>query len=204
MLLAQLPRGPLPEGCWGCRVIGAVWELLSLDGRNAGCRRDCVARGPREVAQWVSAASAGTQGTCGMLSHPRNLTRGSYPAVTNLQGSRDQTASAGSLFNASECSLLSARQFVGKQTPGRGRNRLAPSLPRTRAERTPPRGALGQAGRDRGDGALPLPRPNPGFRFRRWPRLVATPAGPRRPLEGSADWASAPVMSCLPSGPASG
>lgn len=81
---------------------------------------------------------------------------GSDPAAMDLRGSRDQTASAGSLFNASECVAAERRQFVGKQTPGQGRIRLAPSLPLTRAARTPPRGALGQACRDRRDSASPL------------------------------------------------
>lgn len=95
---------------------------------------------------------------------------------TDLQGSREQTASAGSLFNASECVAAERPQFVGKQTPGWGRNRLAPSRPGRHAARTPPLGALGLALRDRRYCAPPLPRPpSPGFRFRLWPHLVATP-----------------------------
>lgn len=115
---------------------------------------------------------------------------------TDLQGSGEQTASAGSLFNASECVAAERRQLVGKQTPGRGRNRLAPSRP----ARTPPLGARGLALGDRGYCAPPLPHPpRPGFRFRQWPHLVATPQL-LLAAEGPKVWASARATSHLSPG----
>lgn len=168
-LFAQLSCGPLPEGCRGCR---AVWEFHDRDSGDGGCWRGCDALRARGTERCVGRGS----GKCDTLSHPRDLTRGSDPAVTDLQGSGDQTVGAGSLFNASECVAAERRQFVGKQTPGWGRNHLAPSPLHTHAARTPSRGAQGLASRDRRDCASPLPHPpNPGFRFRQWPRLVATP-----------------------------
>lgn len=79
---------------------------------------------------------------------------GSGSAAPDLQGSQEPPACARGLFRASECaaarrcSLLVNRRRAGKVLP-------CPA----RAPRTPPRGALGLARRDRRDRASPPPVP---------------------------------------------
>lgn len=190
-LQAQPPRGLLREGCWGVVAIGQSGNR-GLSGRNA---RELAGPGrPRAKGAGPRRRRGGCGGSGHRLSRSPALGdphRRSDPAATDPQGIRDQTASAGSLFSSSECAAAERRQFVGKQTPGRGRCRPAASLSRTRAPHTPPRGALGLTRRDRRDRASPHPHPRPGFRFRQGPRCAGdteAPAGPRGPRSDPPSW----------------
>lgn len=174
---------PGGHGDWGS--LGTSVSMAETRGSWRGW--DCPGR--TEQGRGGGPAAAGTPGTGSRALQLPGICNAADPAAAHPQGTRDQTASAGSLFSSSECVAAERRQFVGKQTPGRGRYRPAASLPRTRAAHTPPRGALGLTRGDRRDCASPHPHSRPGFRFRQGPPCACnteTPAGPPRPLEGPA------------------
>nr|CAI9700973.1 unnamed protein product [Rangifer tarandus platyrhynchus] len=169
------------------------WGSLVITAQRQGSRQGGNAQGPRGAVPKRRRCGCGGERNLRSRSLALGDLRGGYdPAAT------DQARQSRSLFSASECVAAERRQYVGKQTPGRRRCRPAPSRPSTRAARTPPRGALGQARRDRRDCVSPPPHPRHPA-----PSSLPLPAGarvrlrhrsscrPPRPKEGSAVWASA-------------
>lgn len=141
------------------------------------------------------AVAAGAKGTCG-----RALWLWGICAAVMTLPLRTKPASPAA-YSARRNAWLPSAGSMLVNTPGLRRCRPAPSRPSTRAARTPPRGALGQARRDRRDCVSPPPHPlHPAL------SSLPLPAGarvrlrhrsscrPPRPKEGSAVWASASAV----------
>lgn len=184
-LRAQLPRRLLGEVCRGVTAIGAVWEprFQWQKREGAGGAGTAQGEGSRVVAE--ARRPRGLPAPAAALSSSRGSAPPLIPLPPPARDSRPDRQ-RGQLIQLVGMRRCRAAQFVGKQTPGRGRYRPAASLPRTRAVHTPPRGALGLTRRDRRDCASPHPTPVPASASGRGPRALAAPRlppAPPRPLE---------------------